>query len=173
MIRNLRLLTLAFLAAGIAAPAFAQTQMQFPTTPWVGFAPGTVQCGELLAANFNVTTDQAITISVPSATYIVDQITISNPSVSMTTAAGGFYSAVSKGGVAIVASGQAYSSLTTNAANSTGNAMAATIATAGTTTAFGGPTQGANAIPTIYLSLTTGQGAAATADIRVRCRLLF
>lgn len=177
---NRRFIAFAALAAGFAITAIggqfraeAQTQMQFPTTPWEGYAPATVQCGELLGANMNVTTDQAIPISVPSGTYIVDNITISNPSVSMTTAAGGFYSAASKGGVAIVASGQAYSTLTTNAANTTGNAMVATLATAGTTTAFGGYAAGANQISTIYLSLTTGQGAAATADVRVRCRALY
>lgn len=171
MLRNLRLWS--FLGLFACSPAFAQTQMQFPTTPWGGYAPPTVQCGELLSANFNVTTDQAIPVSVPSATYLVDKIIISNPSISLTTAAGGFYTAASKGGIIVVAAAQAYSGLTTNTANTTGNALSATISTAGATTDFGGYAQGANAVPTIYFSLTSGQGAAATADIRVYCRALY
>lgn len=156
-------------ALGLAlAPAFGQAQAlnagttsQFPTSPWNAFAPGRVQCGWLKGANFNVTTDQAIPIAVPSVGWMVDEILISDPSVSMTTAAGGFYSAASKGGVAVVANSQAYSALTTNAANTTGNAMFATLATAGTTTAFN--------TSALYFSLTTPQGAAATANIRVYC----
>lgn len=167
-----RLLSVALLLALLPGVVGAQTQMQFPTTPWGGYAPTTIQCGSLLGANFNSTSDQAIPISVPSGTYAVEAIAVSNPSISLTTAAGGFYSAVSKGGVAIVASGQAYSGLTTHAANTTGNFLLATISTAGTTTAFQGPTQ-TSPISTIYFSLTTAQGAAATADIRVRCRPLY
>ena len=150
----------------------AQVQQQFPTTPWNSFAPARIQCGVLKGANFNITTDQAIPISVPTATYMIDSIDISAPSVSLTTAQGGFYTAVSKGGVAVVASTQAYSSLTTNAANTTGNAMQATLATAGNTTEFAGYQQ-ASRIQTLYFSLTTGQGAPATANIRVYCRPHF
>lgn len=180
MKHNRRLVALACLGAGIAIAgvgghfrADAQTQMQFPTLPWEGYAPSSIQCGELLGANFNVTTDQAIPLSNPSGTWMVDNITIANPSVSMTSAQGGFYTAASKGGVAVVASSQAYTSLTTNSANTTGNAMVATLATAGTTTAFGGYAAGSNQIATLYFSLTSAQGAAATADIRVRCRPLY
>lgn len=153
----------------IASQARAQTTWQFETTPWGAYAPARIQCGSLIDANMNVTTDQGIPISVPSATYVVDSIQIGNPSISLTSAQGGFYSAASKGGVAIVASTQAYSTLTTNAANATGNVMTATLAAAGTTTAFGGFAQGSTRIGTIYFSLTTAQGAAATADIRVYC----
>lgn len=145
---------------------------QFPNAPWQAFAPTRIQCGTLKGANFNITTDQAIPISVPSATYLFDSIEISSPSVSLTTAAGGFYTAVSKGGVAVVASSQAYSALTTNAVNTTGNALLATIATAGNTTRFQGPSQ-SSPITTLYLSLTTGQGAAATANVRVFCRTSY
>ena len=155
-----------------ASNAKAQTQSQFPTAPWGGFAPGKIECGWLYDANFNSTADQAIPISVPSALYVVDSILVTNASVSLTTAAGGVYSAVSKGGVAVVSSGQAFSGLTSNTANTTGNALALTIATAGNTTAFQGFAQ-TGRISTLYLSLTTGQGAAATADFRVYCRPLF
>ena len=159
--------SLALLPARAQSPIF-----QFPTTGWGGYAPNRIQCGTLTGANMNSTADQAIPLSVPTATYMIDSIAISNPSTSLTTAAGGFYSAASKGGVAVVASSQAYSTLTTNAANSTGNTMLATIATAGSTTAFNGAGQSSQ-IATLYLSLTTAQGAAATADIRVSCRPLY
>jgi hypothetical protein len=162
-----RVLAALSLACVLSAPLHAQTQMQFPTAPWGGYAPSRVQCGWLESANFNVTTDQAIPISVPGYTYMVDSIVISNPSVSLTTAAGGFYSAASKAGVAIVANTQVYTSLTSNTASTTGNAMLATLATAGNTTAF------LQSLNTIYLSLTTGQGSAATADVRVYCRPLY
>jgi hypothetical protein len=72
----------------------------------------------------------------------------------------------------VVASGQAYSGLTTNAANTTGNALLATIATAGNTTAFQGYLQ-TSRVATLYWSLTTAQGAAATVDIRAYCRPLY
>ena len=106
---------------------------------------------------------------MPTVSYVFDAIEISSPSVSLTTAQGGFYTAVSKGGVAVVASTQAYTSLTTNAQSTTGNSMTATLSTAGNTTKFAGYQQ-ASQISTLYLSLTTAQGAAATANIRVYCR---
>lgn len=163
--RGLAIAALTLLAPG----AYAQTQFQFPTTPWQAYAPAVIQCGVVKGVNMNVTTDQAIPISVPTASYTISAIEVSAPSVSLTTAAGGVYSAASKGGVAIVAAGQAYSALTTNAANATGNTLFLTISAAGLTTRFNGPTQ-ATPISTIYLSLTTGQGAAATANVRVFCR---
>lgn len=154
------------------APVQAQTQFQFPTTPWQAYAPAEVQCGWLYGANFNTTSDSAIPISVPSGTWMVDTVVVSNPSISLTTAAGGIYTAASKGGVALVSSGQAYSALTTNAANTTGNSLLLTIATAGNTTALQGYAQ-TNRISTVYLSLTTAQGAAASADVRIYCRPLL
>lgn len=163
------LILLATLTAGAAR---AQSTVQFPTTQWNGYAPTRIQCGTLRGANMNVTTDQAIQIAVPTATYMIDSIEVSDPSVSLTTAAGGVYSAASKGGVAIVASGQAYSALTTNTANATGSALLLTISTAGNTTRFAGYQQSSR-IKTIYLSLTTGQGTAATANVRVYCRLNY
>lgn len=166
-----KLLLAAFLFS-VALPALAQTQFQFPNAPWQAYAPNELQCGTLIGANFNSTADQAIVISVPSSLWAIDQISISNPSISMTTAQGGFYSAVSKGGVAIVANTQAYSTLTTNAANTTGNYMQPTLSTAGNTTAFKGYAQ-TSQIKALYLSLTTAQGAAATADIRVYCHVLY
>lgn len=163
-----RFLRTVALSAGLLAVvplARAQTQMQFPTTPWGGYAPARVQCGSLLGANFNATTDQAIPISFPSAYYMLDAIAVDNASVSLDTAAGGFYTAASKGGVAVVANSQVYSTLTHADANASGSAMLATIAAAGQNNQLN--------VRTLYFSLTTPQGAAATADIRVYCRPLY
>lgn len=149
----------------------AQTNFQFPNTPWQAFAPARVECGYLIGADFNSTSDQVIPISTPTD-YMFDSIVVSNPSVSLTTATGGFYSGAGKTGIIVVAAAQAYSGLTTNTANTTGNALLATISTAGNTTAFGGPTA-TSPVRTLYFSLTTGQGSAATGNIRVYCRPLM
>ncbi len=147
----------------------AQTNVQFPTTGWSGYAPGRIECGVLRGVDLNKTTDTAIPISVPTLTYMIDAIDVTSPSTSLTTAVGGVYSAASKGGVAIVANSQVFSALTSSTANTTGNALSLTLSTAGNTTEFGGPAA-TSPITTIYLSLTTAQGAAATANVRVYCR---
>lgn len=138
---------------------------QFPTSPWGGYAPARVQCGQLLGANFNSTADQAISVSVPSNRYRLDAITISGASVSLTTAAGGFYTGAAKSGTTLVAAGQAYSTLTAAAVNAAGSLLAATLGAGATTSMLD--------VSTIYLSLTTAQGAAATADVRVSCQPLY
>jgi uncharacterized membrane protein len=170
-LRTKLLTALGFLAV-IGGAAIAQTNFQFPNTPWQAYAPTRVQCGKLTGANMNVTTDQPIVISVPSGAYFIDSIVLTEPSISMTTAQGGFYTAASKGGVAIVASSQAYSAMTTTSANATGNGMAATLATAASTTKLGGYLN-TSPITSLYFSLTTPQGAAATSNIRVYCRTLY
>lgn len=108
--------------------------------------------GRLKGANFNATTDQAIPIN--SSRYVVRKIVVNNASISLTTAAGGVYTAASKGGTALVAAGQVYSALTaaTKFVDLTLEAVAGTDVVTATT---------------LYLSLTTAQGAAATADIYV------
>lgn len=114
--------------------------------------------GYLQSANMNVTTDQPF-IMLPNAgansgqQYVPDEIIVTNASISLTTAAGGVYTAASKSGTAIVASAQAYSGLTTSTL-----VLRLTIAAAGLT-----DLQAGSAIAPI-LSLTTAQGAAATAD---------
>ena len=118
---------------------------------------GGILLGSLIAANFNSTADQIITIFDNPAKYIVRRIIVTNASTSLTTAAGGVYTAVSKGGTAIVAAAQAYTSLTASTLfldltlSATGNAS----------------TTVKSSIPNLYLSLTTAQGAAATADVYV------
>ena len=113
-----------------------------------GGAADSVLIGTLVGANFNITTDQEITLK--SGTWRITKIQTTNASTSMTTAAGGFYSAASKGGVAIVAASQAYSGMV-----NPGDIVTCTIA------AY------ANAVTQLFFALTTGQGAAATADIYV------
>lgn len=105
--------------------------------------------GRLIGANMNTTADQAITLM--AGTWKIEGIYVTTASTSLTTAAGGFYTAATKGGTEIVAAAQAYSTLTAST-TVLGCTMAAT------------PTVSNN---TIYLSLTTGQGSAATADVFV------
>lgn len=114
----------------------------------------------LPSANFNSTADQPITITLPTGytRYQIQRIAVSNPSISMTTAVGGVYTAVTKGGVVVTPASQAYSGLTTNAANTSGNLLNVGLG-AGSTTAFNATT--------LYLSLTTPQSTAATADVTV------
>lgn len=117
---------------------------------------------KIIGANFNVTTDQVMPLSLaglaPFGTKMyIDKIIVTNASVSLTTAAGGFYTAASKGGTAVVATGQAYSALT--AAN-----IAIELAIAARLD------QTTN--PALFFSLTTAQGAPATADIYVFASLL-
>jgi hypothetical protein len=118
---------------------------------------GGILLGNLIGANFNVTTDQQITIFDAPAKFILRRIVVTNASTSLTTAAGGVYTAVSKGGTAVVAAGQVFSSLTSSTLfldltlNTTGNANITVKSN----------------IYNLYLSLTTAQGAAATADVYV------
>lgn len=101
--------------------------------------------------DFNVTTDTQLVKDFAFSNYIIDKIIVSNASISLTTAAGGVYTSTSKGGTAVVAAGQVYSALTTSA-----KTLSLTLNNTDVRT-------GAN----LYLSLTTGQGAAATADVYV------
>ena len=108
--------------------------------------------GTKLSANMNVTTDQAIPITrIGSQKYLITKIVVTNASISLTTAAGGVYQTTSKGGTAIVANSQAYSAL-----SAATTALNLTLAINRTYT-----------LDNIYLSLTTAQGAAATADVYV------
>lgn len=110
--------------------------------------------GSLIGANFNVTTDQAITIQTGITRYIIRRIVVDNASISLTTAAGGIYTNAGKAGTVIVAAAQVYSALTT-AAKFKDLTLEAVI---GTDILTANP---------IYLSLTTAQGAAATANVWV------
>ncbi len=119
----------------------------------------------LMGANMNSTADQAIQIACPTTRYIIQAIIATNASISLTTAAGGIYTAASKGGSTIVAAAQAYSTLTASGVNVAGSALALTLDTLATT--------GELDLSTLYFALTTAQGAAATANIRVYIRPLY
>lgn len=108
--------------------------------------------GSLLSANFNVSTDQQFINLNNSVRYRVKRIVVLNTSVNgMSTAAGGIYTAASKGGTAIVAAGQVYTGLTNATTCLELTLNAATLLLAANTP--------------LYLSLTTPQGAPATADV--------
>jgi hypothetical protein len=106
--------------------------------------------GQLIGANMNSTADQAI--QMLASNYIPDKIVVRNASISLTLSAGGIYTATSKGGTAVVSAAQVYSGLT-----SSGKFILPTIASL---------TDIVTAA-TLYLSLTTAQGSAATADILI------
>jgi hypothetical protein len=113
--------------------------------------------GRLIGANMNSTSDQPfVWLAAPSMSYRVTRVTCTNASTSLTTAAGGVYTASAKGGTAIVAGSQLYSALTGSTL-----ALDLTIAATPSNTFY----SSATAAP--ILSLTTAQGAAATADCYV------
>lgn len=118
---------------------------------------GGILLGKLIGANMNSTADQQITMLDNPSKFILRRIVVTNASISLSTAAGGVYTAASKGGTAVVAAAQAYSSLTTSALFL--DLTLSTTSSASTTVK--------SSIPNLYLSLTTAQGAAATADVYV------
>ena len=116
--------------------------------------------GRAFGVDMNSTADQPISLQVPpGARYGITKIWVANASISLTTAAGGIYTAASKGGTAIVAAAQAYAAYT------------GPTVFAGLTVVAGQLAVVQTANP-LYLSLTTPQGAAATADVFVYGDLL-
>lgn len=105
--------------------------------------------GKLASANFNTTADQAISISATA--YQISSIAVTNCSGTFTLAVGGFYNAASKGGTAMVAAAQAYSGISSGTLVFNPTLAVITRQTAAT----------------LYLSLTTAAGSAATCDIYV------
>lgn len=107
--------------------------------------------GKLTGANMNVLTDQPITIN--SSSYIIRGILVTNASINMTTAKGSLYTATSKGGTPLTTSPTTtpYTALSSAAAYVDLTLAALTVLT----------------VATIYLSLTTAQGVAATADFYI------
>jgi hypothetical protein len=106
--------------------------------------------GSIIGADFNVTTDQGIVIACPK--FYIETIWVTNASISLTTAVGGFYTGAGKTGTTLVAASQVYSALTAPS-----KIMAVTMAAVNDTLTVG----------QIYFALTTAQGAAATADVFV------
>jgi len=117
----------------------------------------------LIGADFNSTGDQPIQFPQRITAFQLTGIIITNASLSLSAAIGGFYPTVSKGGTAIVANTQVYSSLTTAA-----NLLSATLAAGASTTRYSSANiDQIDGYLTIYLALTTAQGVAATADVYV------
>jgi hypothetical protein len=122
----------------------------------IGIGGGPTLLGRLVGADFNVVTDQIIPWFVPSGhTYQITAIAVRNPSTSLTTAAGGFYTAAGKTGTTLVAATQVYTGATGAA-----TVQNVTIAAAGLAANLGA------AVPPIF-ALTTAQGVAAKGDIFV------
>ncbi len=115
-----------------------------------------VRCiGRLKAANFNVTTDQAIPLDNGSGqAYRVTGFRVgrgTGSTIALSAAVGGVYTAAAKGGTEIVPAAQTYTASTTSVTSVQNCAVTETDVTTGT----------------VYLSLTTAQGAAAMADVFV------
>jgi hypothetical protein len=107
------------------------------------------------SCNANSTGDSAI--SIWSTNYKVLAVTAYNASISLTTVAGGLYTAASKGGVALVANSQTYSALTTSS-----KFLDLTLATTS-----GAATTDLQTAHTLFWSPTTPQGSAATLTVAV------
>lgn len=118
-------------------------------------APGQGPIALITGANMNVTTDQPFTWLVGAGTKVsITSILAVNPSTSLDTAVGGIYPTTAKGGTAIVANTQVYSALT-GAHTIEALTLAATVKAIVYIAAA----------TSLVLSLTTAQGAAATADL--------
>lgn len=117
-------------------------------------------------ADFNSVGDQPLLLSPSITAFQLTGIIVTNASVSLNAAVGGFYTAASKGGSQIVANSQAYSALTTPNVlvqpSLTAFAQAARFSANNLALL-----QNANGLfgLAVYLSLTTPQGVAATADV--------
>ena len=113
--------------------------------------------GFLQNADFNSTNDQPIVVQSAISVFQLTGLIITNATIPLTTAAGGFYNNVSKSGNALVSAAQSYAALTNP--NLLLNATLTAFALAARFSA-------ANLIANqIFLSLTTPQGAAANADV--------
>lgn len=108
-------------------------------------------------ADFNDTGDQPIILPPAINAFQLTGIIITNTTLSLSAAVGGFYPEADKEGTPLVADTQVYSTLTTAE-----KLMQATLASFGSGTRFS-----RSNLPdwAIYFALTTPQGAAANADI--------
>ena len=100
----------------------------------------------------NSTSDQSIRIN--SGKYVIRRVIVTNASTSLTLAVGGIFTAAGKTGSQIALASQVYSALTSSSKYvdaALGSIVSTDVLTGGT----------------IYFSLTTAQGSAATADIYI------
>lgn len=121
-----------------------------------GVSGNPLRLARLNSANLNTTADQAMSVVGGVTKYAVTAVIVSNVSTNISggLAAGGIYTATSKGGTAIIPLTQVYTALT-----------GATVALALTLGA--GIVSLVLSAATLYLSLTTANGTAATADVHV------
>ncbi len=124
---------------------------------------GVILGGKLVGADMNSTADQAISIASPTAKFRINHIFAANASLSLTTAVGGIYSEAGKAGTEVIGASQAWSALTAASVNSSGSGQAFGTHTADTVYDKS----------EIYLSLSTPQGAPATADLYVYIQPMF
>lgn len=111
--------------------------------------------------NFNTTNDQPIAIPQRVTAFQLVSVLITNASISLTTAVGGFYPAAGKSGLAIVDPSQNYAGLTTSQ-----TLQQAMLTAFGQNTRLSSVNLGTIAgYMNIWFSLTTAQGAPASADI--------
>lgn len=134
---------------GVVAVSAATTGLQYRN--------GYILLGSVVA-NANTTGDSEITIL--AAKYIIRRIIAHDASISLTTVAGGVYTAAAKGGSAIVAAAQVYSALTAAA-----KFLDLTLQAPATTDYLTGTS--------IFFSPTTPQGAAATLTIEAWGEMLI
>lgn len=117
-------------------------------------------------ANFNTTFDQPLILPQPITVFQLTGIVVTNASISLTIAVGGFYTEALKSGSQIVSASQTYSVL-----SSPNLLMQPALTTFAQTARFSAANlailAGANNQNglAIYFSLTTPQGVQATADI--------
>lgn len=144
------------LLALLSQGAEAQIVPQYTVPDVLGLSSYTAGQERVLAskrsANMAITTDQSMTVVSGVTKYTVDRVIATNCSATPVLAAGGLYTAASKGGSAIVGSGQVYTAFT-----SASTMLPLTLAI--TTSTF---TPG-----TLFFSLTVANGTALTCDIYV------
>jgi hypothetical protein len=151
--------------SGLVTPNHVATWV----TPGVIADGGPVATGRVMISarsiNFNTTNDQPIVFPQWITAFRLATIIVTNASISLTTAQGGFYPQAAKAGTAIVANTQAYSSLT-----ATSVILNPTLAgSAGTTRFSAANLNSIGGLLAIWFSLTTAQGSLATGDVYFVC----
>ena len=114
---------------------------------------------QILQASFNTTVDQPLLLPPSLNAFWLTGIVVTNAPTSLTVAAGGFYPQAGKAGSPLVAAGQVYAGLT-----------GVTLLMQPALTTYASTHRMSRLILpnwAIYLSLTTPQGIAATADVYV------
>jgi len=125
------------------------------------FPAGPRVLGSAFGASFNTTTDQPILIPTTVSAWALTGIMVTNASINLTSAVGGFYTQPSKGGIALVSASQNYIGLT---APSVLLQLLLTGAGAGTRLSPANVSLIGTQMA-VFFSLTMAQGTTATADI--------